>query len=93
MTRPMTRREFTDQIAYEYVKFDNDVTARHGADQARTPLDRRYAFIAGRDYVESGRYVPRTDPRYMDWAAFAREARKALPRMRRLVAEHDTDDA
>lgn len=83
----MTRRRFTEQIAFEYATFDAQITRDHGADQKRQPLDRQFAFSVGRGYIESRAYVPRKDYRYLDWAVIAREARKHLPRMRQLIAK------
>jgi hypothetical protein len=79
---PMTRREFVEQIAFDYATFEREYAGRQ-----IVPLDRRFAFSTGRRYIEHGRYAPRRDYRYLDWGRVAREARKALPRTRRLLAE------
>jgi hypothetical protein len=81
----MTRREWTQQIAFEWVTFDRDVTERHGADQPRQPLDRRFAVVTGRSYIESGRYVPRRGS--LDYARVAYEARRHVPRIRRMLED------
>lgn len=91
--RPMTRAELVEQIAYEYVAFERETAQRAAADPefyAGTklmPLEHEFAFSVGRRYCESGRYRPRRDYRYLDWSRIAREARKVLPRMRRLEDE------
>jgi hypothetical protein len=85
------RREFVDHISLGYALWEAEMheAGRHNL----APLDRAYAVGAGRHMVESGQYRAQTDrasidPMWIDWERVAREARKALPRMRRMVADH-----
>lgn len=81
----MTRSDFVRQIAYEYAIFVREIKARHGEDAKCQPLDRHFAYSTGQGYVETKKYTPRV--RHLNYSLIAQEARKALPRIERLLEE------
>jgi hypothetical protein len=78
----VTRRDFVNQLAFEYASFE-----AANPDRKLQPLDSGFVFSVGRGYVETGAYTPRRSWESVDKAPFARAARKALPHMRRALAE------
>lgn len=87
----MTRSDFTSQIAYDYAMFVREIKERHGLHAKVQPLDREYAFRSGQRIIDGGRYTPRV--RHLDYRLIAREARKHLPHVDRLIREHDDDQS